>query len=572
MIKPIFMTKKLTFSVIALAMAVSPFLSVKADNGDWDAAVSSAAWNYGDYRVERLVVADDAVGPFNLGGFTLVAEPVDSCKPNDCGLYDVSMLKDGLKNHIANVPAEALDAQRFSLNEGRFIFVSQADLEWNHFAVTEYGEDGDATMLVDDVFFSGVENIDAAVDGDDVYFTVAHDYTGKIVEDQAGVYVYDAAEGDADIIGTHYELRDEQMLDAADGVALIKMEFDSGNKQLWLGDTHNYDHYGMTREAISGTWVDPEADIFAGHFTNDDTVEFFMNYVRYTYDLNAKTLTRHDGEYLNWYRDVEASYQIVDGMMAWITPSDEIYLSIGGNVQELGTATDGKFLLEHDRLFYASGTGGKMFSMKTGRTTDIPFAVTDTDGNDAIVGLDTSGHIEYLDMATGRSYELGFGSAPALSDDMHVYWMGVDGSIYEGTVSLPSINSVGDVRAMRTSGDNTVYLIVDGQKYEVPSEKTYFTWFTTWNDVETVSSSTLAAYANGGTATFAPGTRVKIASDPRVYVVGDDSKLHWITTETVAYSIFGSSWNKGILPITQQDLVTNPIGSPVDSENALQSI
>ncbi|NBS41729.1 hypothetical protein EBS80_03640, partial [bacterium] len=62
------MTKKFVFSVIALAMAVSPFLSVNADNGNWDAAISAAAWNYGDYRVERLAFADDAIGPINLGG------------------------------------------------------------------------------------------------------------------------------------------------------------------------------------------------------------------------------------------------------------------------------------------------------------------------------------------------------------------------------------------------------------------------------------------------------------------------------------------------------------------------
>ena len=566
------MTKKLVFSVIALAMAVSPFLSVKADNGDWDAAISAAAWNYGDYRVERLAFADDAVGPFNLGDFALVAEPVDSCKPNDCGLYNIYLLQDGMKFLVANVPEEALDAQRFALNDGRFVFVSQIDWNGDHYAVTEYAEDGTRTEVVDDVFFTGVEGISMMVDGDDTYFTVAHDFTGNTVVEQAGVYVYDRAEGNADIIGTHYELRDEQLLDAADGIALIKMEFDSGNKQLWLGDTHNYNNLGMTREAIAGTWVEPEADIFAGHFVDEDTIEFFMNYVRYTYDLDTEVLTEHEGEYLNWYRATGDSYQIKDGVMAWVDPSDTLYASIDGDAVEIGTAKDGQFLLEDGRVFYASGSEGKMFDLESEKTTDIPFAVTDTDGDDVVVGLDSSGYVQYLDMASNRSYELGFGSAPVLSDDMHVYWTGVDGAIYEGTVSLPSAKSVGDVRAVKVSGDNTVYLIVDGEKFAVPSEKTYFTWFSSWKDVETVFSSTLSAFEDGGTAAFAPGTRVKLASDPRMYVVGDDGKLHWVMNETVAYSIFGSSWNKGILLISQQDLVTNPLGSSVDSENALQSI
>ena len=198
------------------------------------------------------------------------------------------------------------------------------------------------------------------------------------------------------------------------------------------------------------------------------------------------------------------------------------------------------------------------------------------DGGDAVVGNDSAGDVAYLNMATGETYGLGFGGAPVLSDDMHAYWRGVDGAIYEGTVSLPSAASVGTVRALKASGSNTVYLVKyetkAGEKFTIPSEKTYFTWFSSWKSVETVSAATLASYADGGTATFAPGTKVKISGDAKVYVVGNDNALHWVTSETAAYSIFGVGWNKGILNITQQDLVTNPLGASVDSENALKSV
>jgi hypothetical protein len=565
------MTRKYVFSVIALAMAASPFLSVNAGSGDWDAAVSTAAWNYGDYRVERLAFADDVEGPFNLGEFVVAAEPGDSCAPNDCGLYNVTFLRDGMKFEVANVPREALDARRFSTNDNRLVFVSQIDWNGDHYAVTEYGADGKASTLVDDVFFSGVDAIDAMVDGNDTYFAVSHDYTGKTAVEQAGVYVYDRAEGDADIIGAHWELREEHLLDAKDGVALIKMEFESGNKQLWIGDTHNYDHLGMTREAVKGTWVEPEADIFGGHFVDGDTVEFFMNYVRHTYDLDTKTLTAFEGEHLNWYRDAADAYQISGDTMAWIDPSNALYVSVDGVSEKIGVATGGQFLLEEGRVFYADGAGGKMYDIGSGRVADIPFVVTDTDGGDVLVGLSADGYVQYLDLSEDRAYELGYGSAPALSDDMHAYWMGVDGSIYEGTVSLPSSKSLGAVRAAKADGDNTVYLLVDGEKFAFPSEKTYFTWFSSWDDVDTVSDSVLAAYDDAGMATFAPGTKVRLAGDPKVYVVGNDGRLHWVVTETVAYSIFGSAWNKGIVIITIQDLVTNPLGAPVESERDLQS-
>lgn len=568
-----FMTKKFVFSVIALAMAVSPFLSVNADNGNWDAALSAAAWNYGEYRVERLAFASDAVGPFNLGGYTVIAEPVGTCDPEDCAFYDVYFLKDGYKMFVNNVPGDVVDRARLNANDGRFVFVSALDESNDHYAVTEYGTDGTATTLVDDVFFSGVESIDTMVDDvGNVYFNTALDFTGKTTVDQAGVYVYDEAEGDADIIGVHWELRDESLEDAADGRVLIKMTFPSGNKQLWIGDTHNENYYGMTRSAIDGTWVDADADVYAAHFVDADTVEFFMNYTRYTYDLGTEVLAKYDGQFLNWYRSAEDAYQIVGSRMAWLDPSDVLSVSDGTTVKTLGTATGGAFLLESDRVFYASGSEGKMYDFATGVTTSIPFVVTDSDGGDVVVGNDSLGNVAYLNMATGETYQLGFGGAPALSDDMHVYWQGKDGAMYEGTVSLPSIASAGTVSAVKVSGSNTVYLVKDGEKLAFPSEKTYFTWFSSWSSVKTVSASTLASYEDGGTATFAPGTKAKLAGDARVYVVGNDNALHWVTSETAAYSIFGKSWNKGILSITQQDLVTNPIGASVDSENALKSV
>ena len=566
------MTKKLTFSVIALAMAISPFLSVNADSGNWDSAVTAASWNYSGYRVEKLAFASDAIGPYNLGNFALVAEPVDSCEPNPCDLHNVYLLKDGKRMLVSNVPAEILESHRFAINDGRLVFVSQADLNGNHYAVTEYDENGDSARLVKDVFFSGVKDIDVLASGESVYFNTAIDYNGSTTVDQAAVYVYNAASGEADIIGKHYELRDEQMLDAADGVVLEKLTFPSGNKQLWLGDTHNYNYNGMTREAIAGTWVDPQADVYGAHFTNDSEIEFFMNFVRYTYDLDTKVLTKHDGQFLNWNRDPELGYQISGSRMAWVDPSDTLSVSDGANVATLGTAVGGQFYLESGRVFYATAAGGAMYDFSTRATTALAFAVTDSDGADVVVGNDASGNVRYENLSTKESYALGFGSAPTLSDDAHVYWAGVDGNVYEATVSLPSAASLGKVSAVKTSASKAVYLIQGDTRYGFPSEKTYFTWFSSWNSVQTVSATTLASYVDGGMATFAPGTKVKIANDARVYVVGDDGKLHWIETQTVAYSLYGSDWNKNIVTITQQDLVTNALGTPVASEADLQSI
>lgn len=74
-------------------------------------------------------------------------------------------------------------------------------------------------------------------------------------------------------------------------------------------------------------------------------------------------------------------------------------------------------------------------------------------------------------------------------------------------------------------------------------------------------------------ATVSAGsTKMKLAGDPKVYVLGEDGKLHWIVSQAVAYAIYGNTWNHNIVEITNVDLVQYGFGTVIDSEADVELI
>jgi len=101
--------------------------------------------------------------------------------------------------------------------------------------------------------------------------------------------------------------------------------------------------------------------------------------------------------------------------------------------------------------------------------------------------------------------------------------------------------SAGDL--IKGESFSTVYYYgSDGMRYTFPNEKTYFTWYSNFNGVTTVSDSQLAGVTLGGNAVYRPGTNwIKIQSDDNVYAVSPSGALHWIESEAVATALYGSS-------------------------------
>ncbi|MFH1142566.1 MAG: hypothetical protein V1695_02535, partial [Candidatus Uhrbacteria bacterium] len=91
------------------------------------------------------------------------------------------------------------------------------------------------------------------------------------------------------------------------------------------------------------------------------------------------------------------------------------------------------------------------------------------------------------------------------------------------------------------------YLADDGERWVFPNEKTYFTWYTDFDDVVNITCEELASYDIGEVVTYQPGTRlVKIQSVNKVYAVEPGGVLRWIVTQSQAENLYGTTWNTRI--------------------------
>ncbi len=91
------------------------------------------------------------------------------------------------------------------------------------------------------------------------------------------------------------------------------------------------------------------------------------------------------------------------------------------------------------------------------------------------------------------------------------------------------------------------YMGADGFRYVFPNDKTYFTWYSDFDDVKWITDTELGRIQIGGNVTYKPGVKmIKINTDPKVYTVWDNGTLYWVDSEALATTMYGSTWNKQI--------------------------
>lgn len=97
------------------------------------------------------------------------------------------------------------------------------------------------------------------------------------------------------------------------------------------------------------------------------------------------------------------------------------------------------------------------------------------------------------------------------------------------------------------SFSSVYYFGKDEMRYVFPNDKTYFTWYSNFDNVKWLTDADLATVQIGGNVTYKPGVKmIKINSDPKVYAVGSGGTLHHVTTEAIAIALYGNTWNKMI--------------------------
>lgn len=148
---------------------------------------------------------------------------------------------------------------------------------------------------------------------------------------------------------------------------------------------------------------------------------------------------------------------------------------------------------------------------------------------------------------------------------MTVVWSVGGALLFPGIAQAATIAPGNLIKA--ASSSSVYYYAEDGKRYVFPNEKTYFSWYSDFSSVMTITDAELAAIYIGGNVTVRPGTKlVKITTDPKTYAVSDGcGLLHWIQTEDIAKSLYGDSWNQRIVDVPDVYFQDYEIGSAVSS-------
>jgi hypothetical protein len=122
-----------------------------------------------------------------------------------------------------------------------------------------------------------------------------------------------------------------------------------------------------------------------------------------------------------------------------------------------------------------------------------------------------------------------------------------------------------DPHLIKASGPSVYYLGSDNRRYVFPTDRVYFSWYTDFSGVQTISDRQLSSYPIGGNVTYRPGTRlIKITTDPKVYAVSHNGILRWIKTEEVANVLFGEKWAQHVDDVADTFFINYQPGPSVE--------
>ncbi len=126
-------------------------------------------------------------------------------------------------------------------------------------------------------------------------------------------------------------------------------------------------------------------------------------------------------------------------------------------------------------------------------------------------------------------------------------------------VTPPSGLVYGDL--FKESGSTAVYYYgTDGKRHVFPTQAIYFSWYSGFSGIKTVSHETVTSAPLGGNVIAKPGTYlVQFVSmdtpfrvlDPKIYALEASSQLRWVTSASAASALYGADWEKKIIAVPE---------------------
>lgn len=146
----------------------------------------------------------------------------------------------------------------------------------------------------------------------------------------------------------------------------------------------------------------------------------------------------------------------------------------------------------------------------------------------------------------------------------------------EETVKDISGNAVSSGSLIKKAGSPSLYYVgADGKRYAFPTSDIYYSWYSDFSTVQTVSNEVFSSYTYGGSVKSKPGTKLIQFVDgetpwnilnPKVYAVGSNGELRHITSAMLAATLFGQNWETKIIPVIELLAKEYTFGENIDSE------
>lgn len=111
-------------------------------------------------------------------------------------------------------------------------------------------------------------------------------------------------------------------------------------------------------------------------------------------------------------------------------------------------------------------------------------------------------------------------------------------------IFLPFTKVSAETMIAKSASNPEAYYIENGEKYLFPNPSVYFSWFSSFKQVETISKGRLDQKKFIGKIWYRPGwSLVKPKGSNKVYTISQDTwNLRWIKSPQVAKNLYGSNW------------------------------
>jgi hypothetical protein len=122
---------------------------------------------------------------------------------------------------------------------------------------------------------------------------------------------------------------------------------------------------------------------------------------------------------------------------------------------------------------------------------------------------------------------------------------------------------------IRGTSSSTVYALSgDGLRHVFWNAQILATYGVELGDVVQLSDEQLSLHALGEPRLPKAGTvLVKVPSSERVYAIGDDSELHWLTSQSVAASFYGKRWSDYVIDIPETGWLAFTVGTDITASS-----